>query len=58
MTGSECKRDWNGKPLLGSPFYVNLLPPWLTNHAYDQLFRQDELEHNILNVTKFVPGNP
>lgn len=44
--------------VLGSPFYVNLLPPWLTNHAYDQLFRQDELEHNILNVTKFVPGKP
>lgn len=42
--------------VLGSPFYVNLLPQWLTNHAYDQLFRQDELEHNILNVSKFVPA--
>ena len=44
--------------VLGSPFYVNLLPQWLTNHAYDQLFRQDDLEHNILNVTRFVPGKP
>lgn len=44
--------------VLGSPFYVNLLPQWLTNHAYDQLFRQNDLEHNILNVTKFVPAKP
>lgn len=43
---------------LGSPFYVNLLPQWLTDHSYDQLFRQDELEENILNVTKFVPSIP
>jgi penicillin G amidase len=43
--------------VLGSPFYVNLLPQWLTNHAYSQLFTQDELEHHILNVTRFVPGH-
>lgn len=42
--------------VLGSPFYVNLLPEWLTNHAYDQLFREDELEGHILNVTRFVPA--
>jgi penicillin amidase len=42
--------------VLGSPFYVNLLPQWLTNHAYRQLFKEDELEHHVLNVTKFVPG--
>ena len=41
--------------VLGSPFYVNLLPQWLTNHAYDQLFTEDELKQNIMNVTKFVP---
>jgi hypothetical protein len=41
--------------VLGSPFYVNLLPAWLTNHAYNQLFTEDELEHNIMNVTRFVP---
>ncbi|MBZ5520878.1 MAG: penicillin acylase family protein [Acidobacteriia bacterium] len=41
--------------VLGSPLYVNLLPQWLTNHAYDQFFRQDELEDHTLNVTKFVP---
>jgi penicillin G amidase len=44
--------------VLGSPFYVNLLLQWLTNHAYDQLFQQDELEHNILNLTMFVPSIP
>jgi hypothetical protein len=35
---------------------VNLLPQWLTDHAYDQLFREDDLEDNILSVTIFVPG--
>jgi penicillin amidase len=42
--------------VLGSPFYTNLLPQWLTNHAYDQLFKNDELEHNTLSVTEFVPS--
>jgi penicillin amidase len=42
--------------VLGSPFYVNLLPQWLTNHAYSQLFKNDELEHNTLSVTEFVPS--
>jgi penicillin amidase len=42
--------------VLGSPFYVNLLPQWLTDHAYDQLFREDDLKDNILSVTMFVPG--
>jgi penicillin G amidase len=42
--------------VLGSPFYVNLLPQWLTNHAYRQLFTEDDLEGNILNVTRFIPG--
>lgn len=42
--------------VVGSSFYINLLPQWFTDHAYDQLFRQDELEDNILNVSKFVPG--
>ncbi len=41
--------------VLGSPFYVNLLPQWLTNHAYRQLFTEDELEDHVLNVTRFVP---
>jgi penicillin amidase len=41
--------------VLGSPFYVNLLPQWLTNHAYRQLFTEDDLEDHVLNVTRFVP---
>ncbi|HEX4602525.1 MAG TPA: penicillin acylase family protein [Candidatus Angelobacter sp.] len=41
--------------VLGSPFYVNLLPQWLANHAYRQLFTEDDLEDHILNVTRFVP---
>ena len=41
--------------VLGNPFYVNLLPQWLTNHAYDQLFNNDELERNTLNKTRFEP---
>jgi len=43
--------------VLGSPFYVNLLPQWLTNHAYDQLFKNDELGHNTLNETRLEPPN-
>lgn len=41
--------------VLGSDFYVNLLPAWLRNEAYDQLFRQSEIEDQALVKTRFVP---
>lgn len=43
--------------VLGSPLYLNLLPAWLTNTAYDQLFRTSELQHEISSVMKLVPAN-
>jgi penicillin amidase len=42
--------------VLGSPLYFNLLPGWLTNTAYEQLFRTSELQNETSSVTKFVPA--
>jgi penicillin amidase len=43
--------------VLGSPFYLNLLPAWLTNEAYPLLQRHSDLEENTMSVLKFVPGS-
>ena len=43
--------------VLGSDFYFNLLPAWLRNEAYDQLFRQNEIEDQVLSQSEFVPAN-
>ncbi len=40
----------------GSPFYLSLLPSWLTNDAYPLLDRESDLEHETLLVMKFVPA--
>ncbi|HTT10677.1 MAG TPA: penicillin acylase family protein [Burkholderiaceae bacterium] len=40
----------------GSPFYVNLLPLYLTNDTVPLLFGQNDLQHNLYSVSKFVPG--
>ena len=42
--------------ILGSPFYFNLLPNWLTNDAFQLLFRNDEIQQNASSVTRFVPA--
>ena len=42
--------------VLGSEFYFNLLPDWLRNEAYDQLFRQNEIESQRLSQTEFAPA--
>jgi acyl-homoserine lactone acylase PvdQ len=41
--------------VLGSPYYVNLLPQWLVNHAYTQLFDDEELERNTASEMIFIP---
>jgi len=41
--------------VLGSPFYLNLLPPWLTNEAYP-LDRESGRHGEVLSVTTFVPA--
>lgn len=44
--------------VLGSEFYFNLLPDWLRNQAYEQLFTEDEIENQTLSLEDFVPlGN-
>ena len=40
----------------GSPFYANLLPLWLTNDTVPLLFGQNDLQHNLYRVSKFVPA--
>jgi hypothetical protein len=47
---------WRGTGVLGSPFYFNLLLAWLVNQAYPFLQHQNDLEKNLLSVTKFVPA--
>lgn len=42
---------------LGSPFYFNLLPGWLTNDAYPVFFRMDDIVHNTSSVEKFDPDD-
>lgn len=41
--------------VLGSPFYVNLLPEWLTNESYPQLRRYREVLDSAYEVTFFRP---
>jgi penicillin G amidase len=41
--------------ILGSPFYFNLLPDWLTNDAFRLLFRSDDIEENTLAIIRFAP---
>jgi len=57
--GMEGASSLPGGPsgVLGSPFYFNLLPAWLVNQAYPFLQRQNDLEKNLLSVTKFVPAH-
>jgi penicillin amidase len=42
--------------VITSPFYVNLLPGWLVNDTYDQLFGQNEVIQGAVSVTKYVPS--
>jgi penicillin amidase len=42
--------------VLGSPFYLNLLPAWLTNEAYPLLDAERDQQGEILSVTQFVPA--
>ena len=43
--------------ILGSEFYFNLLPGWLRNETYDQFFRRDDIEDNLLSEQRFVPAD-
>lgn len=41
--------------VVGSPSYYNLLPQYLVNETYNQLFGPDELQGSIDSVTKYQP---
>jgi penicillin amidase len=41
---------------LGSPYYLNLLPRWLTNETYPVRLRQADLAHATASITRYVPG--
>ncbi len=49
---------WPGgtSALPDSPFYVNLLPLYLTNDTVPLLFGRNDLAHNLYSVSRFVPG--
>jgi penicillin amidase len=41
--------------VLGSPFFVNMLPIWLTNDTIPFLMNRNDLVKHLYSVTKFVP---
>jgi penicillin amidase len=42
--------------VLGSPFYMNLLPGWLTNEAFPVSLAQPDPGHEVVSTERFVPG--
>ena len=55
--GVRAESVWPGGPsgVLGSPFYFNLLPLWLTNDTIPLLYRTSDLQKDVASVSKFVP---
>jgi penicillin amidase len=53
----RAQSAWPGgtSGVLGSPFYFNLLPRWLTNDTVPLLYRREELERKTGWITRFVP---
>ncbi len=41
--------------VLGSPHYADLLPGWLSNEAFELLFKPNEVRKNAESVTLFAP---
>jgi acyl-homoserine lactone acylase PvdQ len=41
---------------LGSPYYLNLLPRWLTNDTYPVRLRQSDLALATASVIQYLPG--
>ena len=42
--------------VLGDPFYANLLPGWLVNDTYDQLFAESDVVSGAVSVSKYAPA--
>ncbi len=43
--------------VLGNPHYADLLPGWLTNDAFQLLFKNSEVRKNAESVTIFLPAD-
>ena len=56
--GVRAESVWPGgtSGVPGSPFYVNLLPLYLTNDTVPLLIRNDDLQKAVLSVSHFVPS--
>lgn len=58
MPGVQAESVWpggtSGVPL--TPFYLNLLPLWLTNDTIPLLYRQGDLQRNLDHLSKFTPA--
>jgi penicillin amidase len=55
--GMRAAAAWPGGTcgVLGSPFYFNLLPLWLTNDSIRLPFEVSDLQRRLFSVSKFVP---
>ena len=42
---------------LGSPYYLNLLPGWLSNDSFPLLMQHEEVKRHAVSITKFVPAD-
>jgi penicillin amidase len=58
MPGVRAESVWPGgtSGVLGSAYYANLLPLWLTNDTIPLLFGQHDLNKSTLSVEQFVPA--
>jgi penicillin amidase len=56
--GVRAESVWPGgtSAIPGATFYLNLLPRYLTNDTVPLLFGQNELQHNLHSVSRFVPA--
>jgi penicillin amidase len=57
--GVQAQSAWPGgtSGVLGSPFYLNLLPRWLTNDTIPLLYRRADLVRETDSITRFVPAS-
>lgn len=57
--GVRAESVWPGgtSGVLGSPFYFNLLPLWLTNDTIPLLYRKSDLVRETDSISKFVPAH-
>ena len=57
-SGMQAESVWPGgtSGVPGNPFYVDLLPDYLTNDTVPLLFRDQDLKKALYSTSKFVPA--